>query len=231
MLKMHGFLPRSYFLACLWGVLFCLILGIITCPVTAADENIVADLGDTLTLHGISYTSSQVYLFMTGPGLDSNGVTLTNVFERADKGNFTIVNVDSSQKWSYRWDTSRIEPDINPGTYIVYVTTEPVDKAHLGGASTYKTLEAFLKDSGNSKISISTGPSYTLNPEMHSSVYAPPLNLTAPTPTPAPTTIPSTPISTPATTPLPTTKASLQLSATLLACTLCAICIILMKRK
>ena len=91
-------------------------------PVSAADANIEAELGDTLNLHGVSYTGGSVYLFMTGPGLPENGVTLTDVSQRADQGKFTQVDLDGSQEWSFRWDTSRIENEINAGTYLVYVT-------------------------------------------------------------------------------------------------------------
>jgi hypothetical protein len=233
-MKMHSFPSRSFTLACLWGILTCLILGILLCPVNAADESIEAYLGETLTLHGISYSSDRVYLFMTGPGLSENGVTLTNVYSRADQGHFTQVDVDSSQQWTLRWDTSKLEPDIDPGTYLVYVTTEPADKAHLGGTSTYKTLEVYFKDSGKSKVSVSSGTSYTLNPEMHTSRYIPQLNLAAPSPVPAPSTLSPTPVTSltqsPPSLSLPTTKAPL-LSTTLVAGIMCAGCLILLRRK
>jgi hypothetical protein len=211
-------------------IVACILSGIVCIPVLAADANIEAELGDTLTLHGVSYTSNQVYLFLTGPGLPENGVTLTDVTQRADRGQFTTVDVDNSQQWSYRWNTARIEPNINYGTYTVYVSTEPVDKANLGGTNTYKTLEVFLTDSGTSKVSVSSGPSYTLNPEMHSSRPAPALNFTSPTPIPTslPTTVAPV-LTTPS--PPPTTKAPLQLSTTLLAGVLCGGFILLSKKK
>ena len=130
-------------------------------------------LGETITLHGFSYVGNSVYLFLTGPGLPDNGVTLTNTDLRADQGQFTVVGVDDNQEWSYTWKTSRIANEIDYGTYIVYVTNEPVDKAHLGGTSSYKTLKIFLKDSGVSKVSIDDGTSYTLKPEEHVSTPPP----------------------------------------------------------
>lgn len=196
-------------------------------PVSAADANIEAELGDTLNLHGVSYTSSSVYLFMTGPGLPENGVTLTDVTQRADRGKFTQIDLDSNQEWSYRWNTARIENEINEGTYLVYVTTEPVDKAHLGGSSSYKTLEVFFKKSTTSRVSIGSGTSYTLNPEMHSSDPVPSLVITSPTPTSTP--IPTLPTAAPAT-PLPTTKASLPPAPVFLAVLLGAGAVILNKK-
>jgi outer membrane receptor protein involved in Fe transport len=175
-------------------------------PVAGADATIEAELGDTLNLHGVSYTGSSVYLFMTGPGLPENGVTLSDVTRRSDQGQFTQIDLDGNQEWSFRWNTARIEHEINAGTYLVYVTNEPVDKANLGGSNTYKTLEVYLKESTTSRVSTGSGTTYTLNPEMHSSVQVPTLALTSPTPTPAPVTTPQTAA---LTIPVPTTKASL----------------------
>lgn len=188
-------------------------------PVAGADANIEAELGDTLNLHGISYTGSSVYLFMTGPGLPENGVTLTDVSQRADQGKFTRIDLDSNQEWSYRWATSRIENEINAGTYLVYVTNEPVDKAHLGGTNSYKTLEVYLTTSTTSRVSSSgSGTTYTLNPEMHSSVSVPTLAITSPEPTPTSTPVSSTSSPTPATaTSRPTTKAPISPAPVFLA--------------
>jgi hypothetical protein len=224
-IDLHPQSERYLSLCVLAGILS----GIVCVPVLAADATIEAELGDTLTLHGVSYTSSQVYLFLTGPGLPENGVTLTDVSQRADQGKFTMIDVDSSQQWSYRWNTAKIEQNINPGTYTVYVSTEPADKANLGGTNTYKTLEVFLKDSETPRGS--AGTSYTLNPEMHSSRPAPALNFTSPTPTPVPSPLPTT--VTPAFTtlvPRPTTKEPLELSTTILAGILCTGLVLFRKR-
>lgn len=202
-------------------LLACVLTATMVLPVSAADASIEAELGDTLNLHGVSYTGNSVWLFMTGPGLPANGVTLTDISQRADQGKFTQVDLDSNQQWTYRWRTDRIENEIDPGTYLVYVTNEPVDKANLGSTSSYKTLEVFFKESTTQRVSVNSGTSYTLNPEMHSSVQAPTLAITSPTPTPAPVTSPPTSVST--TTPLPaTTKAPLPPVTTLLAVSLCA---------
>lgn len=185
----------------------------------AADEYYTGYLGDTIDLHGYSYGGgSQVYLFMTGPGLPTNGVTLTDTGLRADQGHFTIVDLDSHQQWSMKWDTSRIWNDIDPGTYLVYVTTEPVDYAHLGGSSSYKTLSVYLKD--DSSRTGSSSVSYTLNPELHSATA------TATSATPLPSakvsapTVPTTPVLEPTalappTNPLTTARAAATTQAPL----------------
>jgi hypothetical protein len=133
--------------------------------VSAADASYEGYLGDTIILQGESYRGTQVFLFMTGPGLPENGVTLTDATQRADQGHFTILDLDSNQHYSFKWNTQRIHNEIDPGTYTVYVVTEPVDKAHLGSTSSYQTLSVYLKDSGESQVSV--GTSYTLNPEKH----------------------------------------------------------------
>lgn len=153
-------------------------------PATAADIDMEGYLGETIPFHGFSYRGDSVYLFLTGPGLPENGVTLTDISQRADQGHFTVVDVDDNQEWTYIWKTSRIDSEIDPGTYIVYVTNEPRDLSHLGTESSYKTFSVFLKDSGVSKISISAQHVYTLNPkdQVSTASTAPPMNMTSATP-------------------------------------------------
>lgn len=176
-------------------VLCCFLSGAIITGVEAADATYEGYLGDTIDLHGVSYSGTSVYLFMTGPNLPANGVTLTDVTQRADQGYFTIVDLDSSQHWSMKWNTARIENEIDPGTYTVYVVTEPLDKSQLAG-NNYQTLSVYLKDSGPD-----TGTalvSYTMNPERHIST------MTA-TPQPSATVVMVNATTSPA--PLPTSQA------------------------
>jgi len=143
-------------------VLFCMTVCILIPGVCAADEYYTGYLGDVIDLHGYSYGGGdQIYLFMTGPGLPANGVTLTDVSQRADQGEFTVVPLDRNQHWSMKWDTSRIWNEIDPGTYTVYITTQAVDKSHLGGSNSYQTLSVYLKDAGS--IAVADRTSYSLN--------------------------------------------------------------------
>ena len=50
-------------------------------------------MGDVVTLSGYSYSGPYVYLFLTGPNLPANGVALTNIYDRADQGGFTVVPI------------------------------------------------------------------------------------------------------------------------------------------
>ncbi|NMC34304.1 MAG: hypothetical protein GYA36_17890, partial [Veillonellaceae bacterium] len=129
-------------------------------------------------------------------------------------------DVNDDQTWSYRWDTSRLTREIDPGVFTIYASTEPVDLAHLGGSSTYKTVEVWLKDP-DSSVRVTGGASYTLNPERHVSTQDRTLVFTAsPTPTTVATTIamaaPTAATTLPATPPGTTTQqAGLPLPGTL----------------
>ena len=174
----------------------------------------VGYLGETIDLHGVAYNSGQVYLFMTGPGLPENGVTLTNTLMRADQGHFTTVDVDSSQEWAFRWDTSRIENyhnngnGIDPGTYTVYVVNAPVDKADLDGNS-YQTLSVYLQDSSLSKDRVSVGPNYTLHPGRLTDDTIVPTTVTTALPaSPPATAVPNTTVTTAVPTNTPAQKSA-----------------------
>ena len=161
--------------------------------VWAASDTIQASMGDVIPLHGVSYSSNSIYLFLTGPNLPANGVPLNDVTKRADQGAFTTVDVDSDQKWVYHWDTSRLNNRLDYGTYTVYVVTDPVDKSRLAGHP-FSTLSVYLTNPGFSGVSVSGGTSYTLRPEEHA---------TAPVITSMPLTVlPSTVSTPPPTTPV-----------------------------
>ena len=149
-------------------VLLFLYPGTIIGTVNAADAYYEGYLGDVVDIHGVSYSGNEIYLFLTGPNLPTNGVTLSDLSQQADQGHFTIVTLDSNQEWSYKWNTLRLQTQLDPGTYTIYVTTEPVDLANLGGSSTYKTLEVYLQDTHAPQGESGPG-TYTLNPERHTS--------------------------------------------------------------
>lgn len=196
---MQYFALRSRVLAGIVVVLICFSCSFLITAAAGADVSMEGVMGDTITFHGFSYVGDSVYLFLTGPGLPENGVTLTDTSRRADQGHFTVVNVDENQEWTYIWKTSRIDSEIDPGTYTVYVTNKPVDRSHLGDEKSYKTFSVFLKDSGVSKVSISAQHVYTRNPEELVSIPgpAPSVNITSATATatvpPPVETVPATP--------------------------------------
>ena len=131
---MHPLPAQSLMMAGI-RLLLCVLTSVPSCAAAGADVSIEGVMGETIAFHGFSYVGDSVYLFLTGPGLPENGVTLTDISQRADQGHFTIVSVDDDQEWTYLWKTSRIDSEIDPGTYIVYVTNKPSDLSHLGGSS------------------------------------------------------------------------------------------------
>ena len=109
-----------------------------------ADGGIDAYYGETVTLQGYSYGSTNVYLFLTGPNLPVNGVALDDISARADQGYFTRVDVDDRDHWVYRWGTNSINGRLDEGTYTVWVMNGPYDRSRLDLAD-YRTISVHLK--------------------------------------------------------------------------------------
>jgi hypothetical protein len=226
------FSRQSPLAVCLLVFVSCFLAGLLAVPASAAPDQdyVEAYLGDTIDLHGVAYTSSQLYLFLTGPGLPANGVTLTDTTQLASSGHFTVVDVNSDQTWFMKWNTDRIRNQINPGTYKVYVSTTPVDLSGLAGG--YKVMTVYLKDPGpRNGVSISAG-TYTLNPEAHVYTSTPyPTTVTPVTTTPAPAPVITAVPSTEPTTSLPTQKSNLSLFLPALAVVAGALIVLLTQRS
>jgi len=151
-----------------WGrplLLLTVLCAVSLMPVASAygySEDYEGYLGETIALHGVSYSGDTIYLFMTGPGLPANGAPLTDPTKRADQGYNTMVGLASDQTWSFKWDTSKLNRELDPGTYLVYAVNAQADASSLAGHS-YQTLSVYLKDGALSKDRVSTGAKYTLN--------------------------------------------------------------------
>ena len=122
--------------ACLLVITVAL-LGVVTTPVAAITTLTISaspqqvHIGDVVTINGTvsGITTIAVYLFVTGPDLDSRGVTLENLNIPAGRGLFTTAPVKLSDgSWTYTWDTSVILGEMTPGKYTVYVLSSPVDR-------------------------------------------------------------------------------------------------------
>ncbi len=112
------------------------LMGASILPVTAAPVLTIsatphqAHIGDVVTLNGTvsGITTIAVYLFVTGPDLDTRGVTLDNLNVPAGRGLFTTAPVQMNDgTWTYTWDTSVILGVMSPGKYTVYVVSSPID--------------------------------------------------------------------------------------------------------
>jgi len=227
---MQYFAIRSLVTAGIAGVLVCVLLVVSS---AGADIEIESVMGEPVVFHGFSYVGDSVYLFLTGPGLPVNGVTLTDISQRADQGHFTVVDVDNNQEWTYTWRTSRIDSEIDDGTYVVYVTNEPRDLSQLGDESRFKTISVFLKDSGVSKVSISAQHVYTLNPEDHVSLPLPETSMNKISATPTAISLPplETVPATPEETSVPTTRAGTGPSVAVTALLCCVFLVSFLKAR
>ena len=99
----------------------------ITINATPAEPRV----GDTVTVSGTvtGINTIAVYLFLTGPGLDPQGVTLDNINLPTGRGLFTTAPVNmQNNTWSYVWDTSVIIGTLKPGKYTVHVVASPVER-------------------------------------------------------------------------------------------------------
>jgi len=98
-------------------------------------------IGEEITLSGTCTEGDDVFLFLTGPNLDANGVNLTTldpVPPFADK-----ADVKADDTWSFKWDTSKIG-SLDAGGYTIYAVSKEVNKKDLSGAK-YATASINLR--------------------------------------------------------------------------------------
>ncbi len=121
-----------YFLIAVTLVLAAIAAPVVAQPVlTVSASPRQAHVGDVVTLNGTvtGITTIAVYLFVTGPELDTRGVTLDNLNIPAGRGLFTTAPVRLTDgSWTYRWDTSVILGTLKPGNYTIYVESSPLDR-------------------------------------------------------------------------------------------------------
>jgi hypothetical protein len=173
-------------------------------------DNYEGFLGETIELHGVAYNSDEIYLFMTGPGLPDDGVMLTDTSRLASQGQFNMVDVARDGTWSMKWDTSRIENQIDYGTYTVYAVNAPADASNLDGHS-YQAMTVYLKDGGLSKNRVSVGTHYTMNLADDDTTATTRITITVTTPpptSPPATTEPATAVTSALATATPTKKSA-----------------------
>jgi PGF-CTERM protein len=104
-------------------------------------------IGEEVTLSGTCTDNDTVYLFLTGPNLNSNGVRLTGMLDDVVNGNastFDTADVEGDDTWSLKWNTGDIERSLDAGGYTIYAVSRPVDKAHLSDAK-YATASVQLR--------------------------------------------------------------------------------------
>jgi PKD repeat protein/type II secretory pathway component GspD/PulD (secretin) len=101
-------------------------------------QNGNATIGDEIHLSGMNTDSAVTYLFLTGPGLDTTGVSLMNFSVPVVNNNpstFSRVNVELDDSWEYWWNTLSVwGGSLKEGEYTIYAVSAPRDATHLSDA-------------------------------------------------------------------------------------------------
>lgn len=107
-------------------------LALLALPASAAvsfstPSSVDLTLGDPITLTGTAEHTSVLYLFMTGPGMNPNGVSLNDRQALAETGNMVKAYVTPEGRWEYTWFTQAIsgKSGLSAGTYTVYASDTP----------------------------------------------------------------------------------------------------------
>jgi PGF-CTERM protein len=104
-------------------------------------------LGETIKLTGTNTDSDNVYLYLVGPNLYNNGVSLADISVQSVSGlpaTFKEVGVNTDNTWSYKWDTSQLTVSLDAGTYTIYAAAQPQTKDNLTSTQ-YNTASVVLK--------------------------------------------------------------------------------------
>jgi len=75
-----------------------------------------------------------LYLFITGPGLDNDGVMLSDLSKKTKDGYFTEVTTqpEKDNLWQYTWDLSSVEGgELYTGAYTIYLCEEKATKSNI----------------------------------------------------------------------------------------------------
>jgi hypothetical protein len=120
-------------------------------------------IGNKVALSGTAYATNTMYLFVTGPGLDPNGVNPGQMKSPVITGDpSTFVQVDVvNDNWSYIWNTAHQGFSLKEGRYTMYAVSQPVGKNAL--PAVYGTIEISLSRGGEElptmgTITITTSP-------------------------------------------------------------------------
>jgi len=105
-------------------------------------------IGEEITLEGTCTESDDVYLFITGPNLPSDGASMINprnaVIPTTTGWNSIRVPVEADDTWSEKWNTGTITGTLDAGGYTIYAVSAPADKSGLSDAE-YDTISIQLR--------------------------------------------------------------------------------------
>ena len=108
-------------------------------------------IGEEITLSGTNTDSDDVFLFITGPNLDANGVVLKQITSMtpASQDRTADVSVKTDNTWEYKWDTA--ECGLDTGSYTIWATSALTN----GKSSSASGNAAKLSDSEYATVSVS----------------------------------------------------------------------------
>ena len=117
-------------------VSFVLMLLLATIPICATAATISAIQGEAIPLGGTATGTDTVYLFLTGPNLPDQGISLVGgtPVVTGDPASFTRVEVRTDGTWAYTWETGSVGRVLDPSTYVLYVSQEPRSRPDLDDA-------------------------------------------------------------------------------------------------
>jgi len=105
-------------------------------------------MGEEITLSGTCTEGDNVYLFLTGPNLKTNGVHLVDLIPTVSgrESTFKKVEVEADDTWSYKWNTADLNETmaLDSGGYTVWAVSKPLNKEDLSDAN-YETAAIHLK--------------------------------------------------------------------------------------
>jgi len=104
-------------------------------------------IGEEITLSGTCTENNTVYLFLTGPNLGTNGVSLDDIGKKVvdnDGKSFATEDVEADDTWSIKWNTAELTKSLDAGGYTVYAVSSPQGKGNLSGVE-YATASIQLK--------------------------------------------------------------------------------------
>jgi hypothetical protein len=129
--------------------LLCLLMVVVVFFGHSSAADINEKIGNRVDLKGSAVSADSVYLFVTGPGLPSDGVRLDLMqvpVVTGDPESFTVTDV-SNDRWAYSWNTARQGFSLKEGIYTVYAAKKPVGKSSVSSA-VYGTISVSLTNSG-----------------------------------------------------------------------------------
>jgi len=107
-------------------------------------------IGEEITLSGTCTEGldDKVYLFMTGPNLAKDGVSLVDLepVENKNATTFKTVEIEADDTWSYKWNTADLVKtgrSLDAGGYTIWAVSKPRWKDDLSNAN-YATTSVHL---------------------------------------------------------------------------------------